>query len=99
MTAPRPSPSYEAKHHEASLGFCTRFVLKLLLLGSLISIVPLIFVNLPLMVSVMDLAPRLIFVCLFFLNLIAIVLSFALAAKLIFSWGLKGATFSIVKEG
>lgn len=81
---------------EASLGFAAKFVLKLFGLTVLFSIIPLLFVNLPLLMLLMNFGE--ISVLLIFLaNVLAVFTSGALAAKLIFAWGVNGFEFDIIK--
>ncbi|WP_313038374.1 hypothetical protein [Stutzerimonas nitrititolerans] len=82
---------------EATLGFSAKFFLKLLGFTFLFSIVPLIFVNLPLNMFLMNFGS--LYIPLFFLtNFLAVLLSGTLAAKLIFAWGVNGYAFNITKE-
>lgn len=82
---------------EATLGFAAKFFLKLFGLTLLFSIVPLIFVNLPLNMFLMNFG-SLYIPLIFITNFLAVLLSGALAAKLIFAWGVNGYAFNITKE-
>lgn len=81
---------------EVPLGLATRFVLKLFVFGTLISLVPLLFVNLPLQMLLISLGSTVYLVGIVGANIAALVLSFALAAKLIFAWGVAGQRFRTI---
>lgn len=82
---------------EATLGFAATFFLKLFFLTVLFSIVPLLFVNLPLGMFLTNFG-RLYIPLMLLANLLAVFLSGAFAAKLIFAWGVNGFVFHIAKE-
>lgn len=82
---------------EATLGFAAKFVLKLFWLTLLFSIIPLIFVNLPLGMFLINFG-KISMPLIILANILAIFLSGALAAKLIFAWGVNGFEFNITKE-
>jgi hypothetical protein len=81
---------------EATLGFAARFILKLFGLTLLFSIIPLLFVNLPLGMLLINFG-KISILLIILANLLAIFLSGALAAKLIFAWGVNGFEFNITK--
>lgn len=83
---------------EATLGFAAKFFLKLLGLMILFSIVPLLFVNLPLGMFLANFG-NLYIPLILFSNLLAVFFSGAFATKLIFAWGVNGCVFKIRKEG
>lgn len=81
---------------EATLGFAAKFVLKLFGLTVLFSIIPLLFANLPLLMFLVNFGEiSVLLICL--ANLLAVFMSGALAAKLIFAWGVNGFEFHITK--
>ncbi len=84
------------KRPEASFGFALKFALKFFGLTLLLSIIPLLFVNLPLamfLINVGNVSVLLIPVA----NVVVFVVCAALAAKLIFAWGVNGCEFNISK--
>jgi len=81
---------------EASLGFAAKFILKLFGLTLLLSIIPLLFVNLPLGMFLINFG-KISILLIILANLLAVFLSGALAAKLIFAWGVNGFEFNITK--
>jgi len=81
---------------EATLGFAAKFVLKLFGLTLLFSIIPLLFVNLPLGMFFINFG-KISILLIILANLLAVFLSGALAAKLIFAWGVNGFEFNITK--
>ncbi|CAN7353730.1 hypothetical protein LJR071_001985 [Pseudomonas sp. LjRoot71] len=81
---------------EATLSFAAKFVLKLFGLTILFSIIPLLFVNLPLGMFLMNFG-KISILLIILANFFAIFLSGALAAKLIFAWGVSGFEFNITK--
>lgn len=83
---------------EATLGLAAKFFLKLLGLTILFSIVPLLFVNLPLGMLLANFG-NLYIPLIVFSNLLAVFFSGAFATKLIFAWGVNGCVFKIKKEG
>lgn len=83
---------------EATLGFAAKFFLKLFWLTLLFSIIPLLFVNLPLGMLLINFG-KISILLIILANLLAIFLSGALAAKLIFAWGVNGFEFNITKAG
>jgi hypothetical protein len=74
------------------------FAFRVLALGSLISIIPLVFVNLPLRVAFLGFPTFFYVLIMFFLNIAAFVVCFAFASKLILSWGVKEHAFTITKN-
>lgn len=82
---------------EVTFGFAAKFFLKIFGLTLLFSVVPLLFVNLPLGMFLVNLG-KLSVPLIIMANLLAIFLSGALAAKLIFVWGVNGFEFSITKK-
>lgn len=74
------------------------FAFRVLALGSLISIIPLVFVNLPLRVAFLGFPTILYVLIMFFLNVAAFIVCFAFASKLICSWGVKEYAFTITKN-
>lgn len=82
---------------EATLGFAAKFFLKLFGLTLLFSIIPLLFVNLPLGIFLINFG-KISILLIILANLLAIFLSGALAAKLIFAWGVNGFEFKITKS-
>ena len=84
-------------HTEATFGFAAKFVLRLFGLTLLFSIVPLLFVNLPLGMFLANFG-KLSILLMLLGNLMAVFLSGALAAKLIFAWGVNGFAFNIARE-
>lgn len=81
---------------EATLGLAAKFVLKLFGLTLLFSIIPLLFVNLPLGMLLINFG-KISILLIPLANLLAVFLSGALAAKLIFAWGVGDFEFSITK--
>ncbi|MCJ0879633.1 hypothetical protein MRX33_19095 [Pseudomonas sp. JI-2] len=81
---------------EASLGFAAKFFIKLFWLTLLFSIIPLLFVNLPLGMFLINFG-KISILLIMLANLLAVFLSGALAAKLIFAWGVGGFEFHITK--
>lgn len=86
-----------ANQTEATLGFALKFFLKLISLTLLLSIIPLLFVNLPLRMFFINFG-SLYTPLMLSVNLLAIILSGSLAAKLIFAWGVSGFVIKITKE-
>jgi hypothetical protein len=78
-----------------SLGFCAGFVFRLVSLGLLFSLIPLIFVNLPVRILFLSSPTFFYNIIMVTLNCLAIFVCFAFAAKLLFSWGVKGYQFKI----
>ena len=85
-----------AKRPEASFGFALKFALKFFGLTLLLSIIPLLFVNLPLAMSLIDFG-KVSILLIPIANVLAVVLCAALSAKLIFAWGVNGCEFYIAK--
>ena len=86
-----------ANQIEATLGFAAKFILKLFSFTLLFSIVPLLFVNLPLRMLFINF-DSLYTPLMWLANSLSVFFSGALAAKLIFAWGLNGFAFSITRE-
>ncbi|MDZ4151184.1 hypothetical protein [Methylicorpusculum sp.] len=74
------------------------FAFRVLVLGSLISILPLVFVNLPLRVAFLGFPTFFYVLIMLALNVATFVACFAFACKLILSWGVKEHAFSITKN-
>lgn len=79
-----------------SFSFYVGFGLKLLALGLLLSLVPLLFVNLPLRMLFIGFATPIYSVIMFALNVVAVLVCLGFAAKLLFSWGVSGHKFLIL---
>lgn len=74
------------------------FAFRVLALGSLISIIPLVFVNLPLRIAFLGFPTFFYVLIMLVLNVATFVACFALACKLILSWGVKEHAFTITKN-
>ncbi|UTW05968.1 hypothetical protein [Pseudomonas benzenivorans] len=82
---------------EATFGLAAKFALRLLALTILFSIIPLLFVNLPLNMFLTNFG-NLYIPAMLVANCLAVFLSCALAIKLILAWGVGGFQFTLTKE-
>lgn len=89
----------DAPHKEnINFSFYMHFALRVLALGLLFSVIPLVFVNLPLRAALLGF-PKIFYVLIMFcLNIATFVACFAFACKLILSWGVKEYAFTITKK-
>lgn len=76
--------------------FYVGFALKLLALGTLLSVIPLVFVNIPMRTLFFEFSGPIYTLIMFALNATVVLVCFGVAAKLLFSWGVSGHKFSIL---
>ncbi len=88
----------ESQKENINFSIYMHFTFRVLVLGALISILPLVFINLPLRILFLGLPTFFYLFVMFVLNVAALLVCFAFASKLILSFGVKEHAFSITKR-
>jgi hypothetical protein len=86
------------QQEKINFSFYMHFAFRILALGTLISIIPLVFINLPMMAALLGLPSFFHVLIILSLNITTFIACFALASKLILSWGVKGHAFNVTKH-